>query len=154
MELVKLDRFRRDVRPAVARTLLLDHLSRRPSTNPVEAMGRRIVADLDWLRRSGEAEFHLYAFATCRQCGASAELGAAYLTWAAQAWPEWAGPLSTAAREHTSLAETAKSLQFNLARVARGRHADVTGVLASMTSHWQAADLALAEISRDNATVG
>ena len=41
----------------------------------------RFADDLEWLAGEPLADFHRYAFATLRQCGAAFELGGAYLRW-------------------------------------------------------------------------
>ena len=40
-----------------------------------------LQSDLPWIAENGADGFHHYAFATCRQCGASAELAAAFVDW-------------------------------------------------------------------------
>lgn len=148
VELVKLDRLRRDsgeVLTVSALALMREHASRRPSDNPVPRMAKRIQQDLSWLRGADVERFHAYAFGICRQCGASAETAAAFLRWLARRRPEQELVLNQSAERWQSLAESAKSLQFTLARVARGRNSDVSGILATMADDWQAAMAALAD---------
>ena len=57
------------------------HVSRAPATNPLARMKKQIQSDLSWLAGSDLATFHRYAFGTCRQCGANAELAAAFVGW-------------------------------------------------------------------------
>ncbi len=61
--------------------LLGAHLARVPLDNPFDRYARRFGADLDSLAGEPLAQFHRYAFATLRQCGAAFELGGAYLRW-------------------------------------------------------------------------
>lgn len=143
VEMIKLDCLRNDSGAHVTDELLREHVRRRPLDNPIRRMAERIKADAAWLRSADDEAFHQYAFGTCRQCGASAELASAFLRWLAERRPDWAVALGHAAEQSQGLAETAKSLQFTLARMARGRNADVDPVLAAMATHWQAADDAL-----------
>lgn len=107
------------------RELVVAHLGRRPLDNPVVALGRRVVADLEWLTTLGDdATFHAYAFGMCRQCGASAQIAASFL--------RWLGHDGAAADRFDALARDAKSLQFTLARAARGRSVDPRELLARM----------------------
>src|SRR4029077_102327 len=77
VELVKLDGVRHleyDALLDKARELVRLHLSRRPTTNPVQRFRKRLETDIDWLRADGIDTFHQYAFATLRQFGSSVEL--------------------------------------------------------------------------------
>jgi len=139
VELVRLERTRCDPEVALVATaerLLGEHLTRRPVDNPVTRMGERIRADQDWLRTMSLEDFHLWAFGTLRQCGASAELAAAFCMWLGTRIDS-GQHLIDAAVHWTSLAESTKSLQFQLARVARGRPVDFTDTLETMAEHWQ-----------------
>lgn len=147
VELVRLERVHRDESTALAaaNALLREHVSRRPSDNPVPRMAKRIEQDLSWLRGSDVELFHQYAFGVCRQCGASAETAAAFLHWLAERSPDSRDRFTESAVRWQSLAEAAKSLQFTLARVARGRNTDVGPILESMANDWQAAMAVLAD---------
>lgn len=142
MEVIRLDRVRRNdpdlVGRVVARTR--DHLSRRPETNPVTRMGDRLGTDLPWLAGQDLDTFHLYAFGTCRQCGASAELASSFVGWLNRHDGPGTEPAAAAFAE---LAEGAKSLQFALARVVRGRQVDLAPILAGMERAWADAMAAL-----------
>ena len=135
MELIRLDRVRRDDPTLVDRvvTLTRDHLGRRPATNPVARLGERLVADLPWLAGQDLETFHLYSFGTCRQCGASAELASSFVDWLNR--HDRPGT-EAAAESFAALAAGAKALQFALARVVRGRQVDLAPILASMERHW------------------
>ncbi len=140
VEIVRLERLRREAAAelfAIATDLLRDHLNRRPSDNPIRRMGERIRTDLQWLSAVSIDEFHVWAFGTVRQCGASAELAASFCNWlgVGRAVPD----LVAAAARWTSLAESAKSLQFQLARAARGRAVSIDGLIDEMADQWEAA---------------
>jgi hypothetical protein len=138
VEQVRLDRLVRDDagRADRARALAADHLARRPEGNPVTRMGERIRADLPWLAAQDLETFHLYAFGLCRQCGASSELAASFVEWLCAIDGPAAAP---AAADLRAVAEGAKSLQFSLARVVRGRTVDLEAVLGPMSERWAAA---------------
>ena len=138
VEVVRLDRIRRDDPDLVAGVVELtrEHLARRPADNPVTRLGRRLTEDLPWLAKQDLETFHLYSFGMCRQCGATAELAADLVTWLNQR--DRPGTES-AATAFTGLATGAKSLQFALARVVRGRQVDLAGILGTMEEHWASA---------------
>ena len=135
VEVIRLDRVRRDDPDLVSRVVALtgDHLARRPADNPVSRLGARLVADLPWLAEQDLDTFHLYSFGMCRQCGATAELAADFVTWLNL--HDRTGTES-AATEFAELAGGAKALQFALARVVRGRQVDLADILGGMEEHW------------------
>jgi Domain of unknown function (DUF1839) len=140
VELVQLDRMQRDdadvlVTRAVA--LAREHLGRRPTTNPVARFRERLKADLEWLAGHDLETFHLWAFGTCRQWGASAELAASFLEWLGVQRGDDA--LAAPAADFAAIAESAKSLQFMLARAVRGRSVDTAPVLDQLERRWDAA---------------
>jgi hypothetical protein len=136
VELVKLERRRcgADLL-ADARELTRAHLARRPADNPVSRMGERLAADMPWLRGAGIDAFHQYAFGTCRQCGACAELTATFADWLGERGEPGMDEVAAAWR---TLAERAKALQFALARAARGRTVAVGPIVESMAAAWDA----------------
>jgi hypothetical protein len=135
VELVRLERVRRDADVVgTALELTAEHLRRRPADNPVVRLRKRLEADLPWLADAGLDTFHAYAFGTCRQCGASAELAASFVDWLAEHGEAGVGPLAARLRV---VAESAKALQFGLARAARGRTVDLDAPLAEMERGWE-----------------
>ena len=136
VELVRLERMRREVSVEQVRALAAEHLGRRPDDNPVARLRKRVAHDLPWLSTAGIETFHEYAFGTCRQCGAAAELAASFVDWLAERGEHDDGD---AAGHLRRVAETAKTLQFQLARAARGRPVDVDGPLTEMERDWDAA---------------
>lgn len=143
MEAIKLERLRPGPVPLdVVAALTRDHLGRRPSTNPIPRFKKRLESDLPWLAQAGEAAFHPYSFGTCRQLGANAAMAASFVEWLG---PQLGGGLEEAAAHFQALAESAKGLQFALARVVRGRTVDLDGPFGSMEDSWGAAMDVLAE---------
>ncbi|MEY2422436.1 MAG: hypothetical protein QOI95_2503 [Acidimicrobiaceae bacterium] len=139
VELVKLDAARHDDASQLvdgAIQLTRDHLARRPATNPVPRMRKRLADDLVWLSSQTLDTFHRWAFGFCRQCGANAELAATYVDWLAA---NDDASIASAADAFRELSNAAKTLQFNLARVVRGRAVDVEPVLDAMERHWDSA---------------
>lgn len=144
VEVIRLDRIRRHDPDLVTRVVALtaEHLARRPPDNPVTRLGRRLAEDLPWLAGQDLDTFHLYSFGMCRQCGATAELAADFVSWL----NVHDGPgTEDAAAAFAELAAGAKSLQFALARVVRGRQVDLATVLGSMEGHWASAMATLAD---------
>ncbi len=130
-ETVRLDRLRRDkegfANEAVALTRA--HLARRPLDDPIGRFHQRMEHDLAWLEGQDTEIFHLYAFGTCRQCGAAAELAASFVEWLAANDPALGvtapQDLAAAAEAFRTVATAAKALQFALARASRGRKVDL-----------------------------
>jgi hypothetical protein len=115
--------------------LMARHLARRPTENPVQAMRKRIDADIAWLQEAGLDQFHDYAFATLRQCGANAELAASYCTWL----DSRGQPAADAAQHFADLSSTAKTVQFKLARIVAGRSSDLGPLFDTMEQHYEQA---------------
>jgi len=139
VELVKLDRVRRDDDRRLVETvvaLTADHLGRRPTTNPMTRFRARVESDLEWLAEEGDAAFHPYAFATCRQAGATAEMAGSFVSWLDE---RDGGGLDKAADGFGVIAATAKGLEFSLARAARGRRVDLAGPFGEMEQAWAGA---------------
>ncbi len=139
VEIVKLDRVRHDDDGRLLETVVAltkDHLARRPATNPVARMRARIEADLGWLASEGDATFHPYAFGTCRQCGANAEVAGTFVGWLDE---RDGGGLDKAAGAFEVIAATAKGLEFSLARAARGRTVDLAPPFEKMEMAWDTA---------------
>ena len=136
VEVVKLDRVRRrdGGLDDTVRALTKDHLARRPATNPMVRMQARLVADLPWLADQDLDVFHRYAFGTCRQCGANAELAATFADWLDA---HDGGGLAPVAEHFRTIAMATKGLQLGLARAVRGRRFDPEASFAPMTSAWE-----------------
>jgi hypothetical protein len=116
---------------------------RMPRDNPMVRFRARVNADLPWLRSAGMDGFHRWAFGTFRQRGASAEVGASYLEWLGQA--EHDEHLLTSAASLKAIALDCKSLEFAVARLARGRAVDVDSTFDSMIVNWETVNRALAD---------
>ncbi|MDQ6697955.1 MAG: DUF1839 family protein [Actinomycetota bacterium] len=135
VELVRLDNMVRPAGPELldrAVALTAAHVRRRPAADPVQALRKQIEGDLDALRGAGLDLFHAYAFATLRQCGASAELAAALCGWLA----ERGEPTTDAAEHFLAVAAAAKAAQFKLARLVAGRAVDMDEVFTEMEQQW------------------
>ena len=110
--------------------LLGQHLRRRPERNPIAAYREAFPAHLERLAGRSMEYFHLYAFNVLRQLGANAELLGSHLRWLEG---QGEGGLGDAADASVALAETAKALQFQLARaVHRRRFGDYTPLLDTL----------------------
>jgi uncharacterized protein DUF1839 len=113
--------------------LVREHLGRRPQGNPAARLVAGVERAMEWLPTKGMEQFHLWAFATLRQCGATAELAA---DLAVHIDGHFTGA-GAAADHFRSVASSAKSVQFKMARAARGRSVDVGEGLATIVSSWQ-----------------
>ena len=119
-----------------SRPLLRRHLARAPRENPFPRFRARLERDLEWLMRSDIERFHAYSFANLRQYGACFELAESYLRWLGSHGLQGAEAPAARLRE---IAETAKRMQFQLARsMARAKPLDLTPIDA-MGAQWSAA---------------
>ena len=105
----------------------------RPPGNPVRELGRRVVEDSEWIRTAGMEAFHLWSFGLLRQCGASAELAGDVSEFLDASG--FSGTAQAAAG-FRSVAAGAKSVQFQMARAARGRVVDPRDQLDEMAVSW------------------
>ena len=122
--------------PQLALSLLERQLERRPTSNPAERFGERLCADLPGMLGRDADEYHLYAFATLRQCGAAWEAASSFLGWLAQFHPHLAG----SQEQFGLLAVDSKTMLFKLARAAtRARSFDPAPDVEVMASRWDAA---------------
>lgn len=115
----------------VAITLIRRHFARRPSTNPIAAFATVFPKQVEAIAERPFGFFHKYAFNTLRQVGANFELLASHL--------EWLLPNTTEHEREQALkiSETAKSVQFQLARaVARRKFEPLAGALAPAAEAW------------------
>ncbi|MCU1492010.1 MAG: hypothetical protein JWM85_3415 [Acidimicrobiaceae bacterium] len=138
MEIVRLDAMRHDGIETLlsgVQDLVREHLARRSADNPVERLGIGVHEQLAVLVGRDFDEFHRWAFGTCRQCGAAAEIAAAFVSWLAELDPS-SPDVST---QLLAVAEGAKALEFGLARAVRGRSFDSGPVLDKMASAWREA---------------
>lgn len=144
VELIRMEglvrRADQDLLDAVLR-LVRSHLARRPAVSPVQQMAERIDVDLPWLAASDIETFHLYAFATLRQCGATAELAASLCDWL----DERGVGTAASAEAFRQVSQSAKTLQFKLARFMAGRQVELGPLLDEMSASWSAAVDGLAE---------
>ncbi len=69
-----------DLRRA-AREILHEQLLRRPARNPWVDFGARLARDLPELLAGNDSDYHAYAFATVRQCGAAFETAKSFVEW-------------------------------------------------------------------------
>lgn len=101
--------------------LLRGHLRHRPRANPVVAWRREMPRHLERLAARDMAYFHLYAFNLPRQLGANFEMLATYLDWLGTHGQDGLAGVAAAGRR---IAEAAKAVQFQLARMVNRRKFD------------------------------
>lgn len=145
VETVCLDRMRSDQGGLFddALTLAKAHLARRPLDDPMGRFQQRLRRDIEWLQSQDIETFHLYAFGTCRQCGAAAELAASFVDWLAVHDPDvpaaGSADLAIVADAYRTVATAAKALQFALARASRGRTVDFDALFGELSQAYQTA---------------
>lgn len=122
-------------RPEELADIVREQLGRRPHGNPIDRLAVCVEHAMGWLPTAGVERFHLWAFASLRQCGASAELLADLAEHLDREFPGAAA----AALPLRAVAAKAKSLQFKMARAAGGRTVDVAPILQAMAAEWEMA---------------
>lgn len=127
-------------RHLVARDLLHTHLARRPVDNPVGTITPVLLETAARLPEVGEDYFHAISFATARQLGSTAQVGAGFARWLATAPDAPRGELLAAAAEALDeVAAAAIRVQFLLARASRGRSVALEPLLDGAAASWQRA---------------
>jgi hypothetical protein len=101
--------------------LLRLHLNHRPAANPVTNWRIALPRHFEWLAARDSDFFHLYAFNLPRQLGANFEMLGTYLQWLGTQGEDGLAEAALASRR---LAEAAKTVQFQLARMAHRRKFD------------------------------
>ncbi len=113
-----------------ARELLVQHLARRPERNPIRAYADVFAGHAAALTERSPDYFHIYAFNTLRQTGANFELLASHLEWFGS---KGFGGLERAVASANEIAESAKTMQFKLARaMARRKFEGLAEMLTPM----------------------
>jgi Domain of unknown function (DUF1839) len=113
------------------------HFRRRPRENPVARFASTFPEAVARLGPDALGTYHQYAFATVRQLGSAADLGAHHLRWLQPAVRSSLAP-AAAALEAVSLG--GKSLILKGARaVSTGKRADFGPLLDEMSSGWGSA---------------
>lgn len=121
--------------------LLRDHLGHRPASNPIAARRAAMPAHLERLAARDMDYFHLYAFNLPRQLGANFEMLGTYVDWLGAHGQSGLGDVAAAARR---IAEAAKAVQFQLARMVSRRKFDVSAIqFASIEADYELALSAL-----------
>jgi uncharacterized protein DUF1839 len=116
--------------------LLKEQLELIPDVNPFEKFKPRFVADLDWLTNESLEVFHQYSFATLRQFGACYEMAALYMDWLLA---HDVNGLEVARDAFSTLANGAKTLQFQLARAMARKKPLSLAPVDEMANTWEAA---------------
>jgi len=115
-----------------AKTLLRRHLERMPGGNPIAAFAREFPMQVSAMADRPFAYFHKYAFNTLRQLGANFELAASHFRWLSEG-----SEYEEAAKAALTIASTAKTAQFQLARALTRKKFDALGsVLDPAVEGW------------------
>jgi hypothetical protein len=102
----------------------------RPQRNPWLAFGTRLLLDLPQLLAGTDTNYHAYAFATVRQCGAAFD--------AAKSFVEWLAPLSSDGRAAAeALGRQVGGAKALLFRLARRRPFDPVPAIRQLAEDWE-----------------
>ena len=150
-ELVRIDSLvRRPISDLVSmsRALWVRHLSRCPTTNPINRFQHRFDRDLPEIREKGIAYYHAWAFAATRQLGAAFEAAALNLKWLAL---HTADDLGTAIDCFERISSSNKAFILKGARSATGRRPfDGQAMFDEMAEAWENGLNALKHIEWSN----
>lgn len=114
--------------------LLRSHLDHRPRSHPIRQWQAALPAQMEMLGLRDMDYLHLYAFNGPRQLGANFEMLATYLDWLTT---RGVGGLGEAAEAGRRLAEGAKAIQFQLARMVHRRKLDARAIdLEPLAAHY------------------
>ena len=107
-------------------------LASRPKRNPWRAFGVRLEEDLPKLLEGSDENYHAYAFATVRQCGAAFETARSFVEWCDPGLNGHAGEAAAALGRQVN---GAKMLLFKL---ARRRAFNPAPAIAELAAEWDA----------------
>ncbi|HVW08689.1 MAG TPA: DUF1839 family protein [Bryobacteraceae bacterium] len=107
-------------------------LGNKPKRNPWTAFGSRLEEDLPRLLAGSDENYHAYAFATVRQCGAAFETARSFVEWCD---PSPEGHAADAAAALGRQVNGAKMLLFKL---ARRRAFNPAPAIAELAADWDA----------------
>ena len=136
VEMVRLDagpRLDGNALQRAAHEALRRQLFRKPERNPWLQFGRRLSRDLPGLLSGTDGDYHAYAFATVRQCGAAFEAARSFVQWLDDP-PCPPGRAAADALERQ--VNGAKALLF---RLARRRSFDPSPVIKQLAEDWEIA---------------
>jgi hypothetical protein len=122
--------------------MLREQLTHRPARNPWLVFGERLSRDLPKLLAGSDGDYHAYAFATVRQCGAAFESAKSFVEWLCE---PAGGPAADALGRQVN---GAKALLF---RLARRRAFDPDPAIHQLAADWDAAMGALDELTLEAA---
>jgi len=117
--------------------MLERQLGRRPARNPWLKFGERLAMDLPALLDGADADYHAYAFATVRQCGAAFDAAKSFIEWLALPATSGSGAAAEALGRQVN---GAKALLF---RLARRRAFDPAPTIQQLAGDWETAMHAL-----------
>ena len=106
-------------------------LRRRPIRNPWLKFGERLALDLPELLEGADTDYHAYAFATVRQCGAAFEAAKSFIEWLTLP----ASSQATAAAE--ALGRQVNGAKALLFRLARRRTFDPAPAIQQLAGDWE-----------------
>jgi hypothetical protein len=136
-EIVKLDRITNNSASKIREQsvqIAINHLRRRPELNPVRLFGESITSHLQLVMERGIETYHLYVFASIRQCGSCFEFASEYLRWLGKDGdPDWL----LIADEFQTISRISKMLVLKSARLVNARkEIDLSNHFNEMAEAW------------------
>jgi len=110
--------------------MLSRQLERRPQRNPWLAFGKRLLLDFPQLLAGTDTNYHAYAFATVRQCGAAFDAAKSFVEWLA-------APSSDARAAAEALGRQVSGAKALLFRLARRRPFDPAPPIRQLAEDWE-----------------
>ena len=115
-------------------------LGSKPKRNPWIAFGERLARDLPSISIGSDSDYHAFAFATVRQCGAAFETAMSFVQWLGLSSSHAVAAMEALCRQ----ASGSKTLLFKL---ARRRPFDPAPMIQQLAADWDTAMYALENLA-------
>lgn len=128
---------------SAAQESLRRELAYKPARNPWLAFAARLSRDLPALLAGNEADYHAYAFATVRQCGAAFEIARSFVEWLCDP------PSIDSSVAVDALGREVAGAKALLFKLARRRVFDPAPAIDQLAGDWEIAMEALETLARE-----
>lgn len=118
---------------SAAREILREQLAHKPARNPWLSFGERLADDLPELLAGSDRDYHAYAFATVRQCGAAFESARSFVEWLCDP------PCNSGCVAAEALGRQMNGAKALLFKLARRRAFDPAPAVQQLAADWETA---------------